>query len=236
MPDFLESLIARNQGSDVVRPRPIARFAAGTALDEIVGEVATPPAAAAPVSPAAPAGVVVEPERTAYLAQPLPRAATEPIGSDPPAALPRVVESPLPPVVQPAMARVTPPPVTPTPAAMPSAVIAPAVIPSAIVAPVSPTTTDIIHEDAPATAAIRIVAEATSAGVPVVPREAVLPEGSEAVRPQEVPPAAAPPVITITIGRIEVRPRSPAAPPPAPRRGAPLSLDSYLRRRDGGET
>ncbi|OAN38269.1 hypothetical protein A6A03_05105 [Chloroflexus islandicus] len=70
-----------------------------------------------------------------------------------------------------------------------------------------------------------------SAPAPVMPREPVAPPPREPAAPPH------PPRITVTIGRVEVRAVPPPPPssrprpqPPAPR----LSLDEYLRRREGG--
>ncbi|WP_419661811.1 uncharacterized protein Dvar_22440 [Desulfosarcina variabilis str. Montpellier] len=54
--------------------------------------------------------------------------------------------------------------------------------------------------------------------------------------PQPRPPAPEPePVINVTIGRVEVRAMAQAASKrPQPRRPAPMSLDDYLERRNGG--
>lgn len=69
---------------------------------------------------------------------------------------------------------------------------------------------------------------------PNVIRVAPAPQVQPAIPP---PITAGPPRINITIGRVEVRALPPNAPPPRPRSaqpGPPLSLDAYLKRRDGG--
>jgi hypothetical protein len=55
---------------------------------------------------------------------------------------------------------------------------------------------------------------------------------------EELPAASPPPTIHVTIGRIEVRAHTAAAPAkPAPRSPAPaLTLDRYLNQRSGGQT
>jgi len=62
---------------------------------------------------------------------------------------------------------------------------------------------------------------------------ATAPQSRKAEQP---PPAVEPPTIHVTIGRIEVRATSPAAAAKhSPRSTSTLSLDEYLRSRDGGQ-
>lgn len=67
---------------------------------------------------------------------------------------------------------------------------------------------------------------------------ALAPSVLQAAHAAATPRAAAavpPPVIEVTIGRVEVRANTPAqAPQPARARQQPTSLDEYLARRDGG--
>lgn len=68
-----------------------------------------------------------------------------------------------------------------------------------------------------------------STPTPVRPREPVASPPREPVAPPH------PPRITVTIGRVEVRAIPPPPPRPSPQSPAPkLSLDEYLRRREGG--
>jgi hypothetical protein len=61
-------------------------------------------------------------------------------------------------------------------------------------------------------------------------------ETSTVHKMEQAPPAAEPPTIHVTIGRIEVRATTPAVPAKqAPRSSSALSLDEYLRSREGGK-
>lgn len=102
---------------------------------------------------------------------------------------------------------------------------------------------------APPADPVRVTAERAAPavvqpGIPMRPATAML-----ITRPQEAPPAALSseqnrpaaqqqaPVIRVNIGRIEVRAVTPAPPAPHPaslRPGPTLSLDDYLKQRDGG--
>jgi hypothetical protein len=57
-------------------------------------------------------------------------------------------------------------------------------------------------------------------------------------RPAQSRDVTLPPVVNVTIGRVEVRqPPAPPAPPPARSSGPrPLSLDEYLERRNSGSS
>jgi len=76
---------------------------------------------------------------------------------------------------------------------------------------------------------------------PIVPRfitaTPVAPEPVRERRADGTPPPPAAPVVHVTIGRVDVRARFVPPPPPAASRPAPsapgLSLDEYLRRRNG---
>ncbi|WP_199746994.1 hypothetical protein, partial [Corallococcus sp. AB049A] len=72
-----------------------------------------------------------------------------------------------------------------------------------------------------------------AARVPSFPVQAERGGSAHGVQALESAPA---PVVQVTIGRIEVRAVTPPAPArPAPARTSPsLSLDEYLRRRNGG--
>lgn len=75
---------------------------------------------------------------------------------------------------------------------------------------------------------------------PQAPRSTVLPRIAEprVIPPPREDPRSAPPAIHVTIGRVEVRATAPAAPPvpqkSKPSRAPKLSLDDYLRQRNGG--
>ena len=78
---------------------------------------------------------------------------------------------------------------------------------------------------------------AAPAPIVVTPQVAAVPEITRPEVARE-PIAPSPPIVRVTIGRVEVRARMPAAPPapaPAPRRREPtLSLTDYLKQRDEG--
>jgi hypothetical protein len=74
--------------------------------------------------------------------------------------------------------------------------------------------------------------------MPVTIKPAVSQEKMQIAKPAEPTEPTEPPVIKVTIGRIEVRAVTPPAPIPQQRVKQPspvLSLDEYLRLRNGGE-
>lgn len=80
-----------------------------------------------------------------------------------------------------------------------------------------------------------------TARAPLVPSRLRLAEAAPPVRPRgpEQAVAAVEAPVSVTIGRVEIRATIRAPQPPAPVRPAAaaadaLSLDAYLRRRDGG--
>ncbi len=100
----------------------------------------------------------------------------------------------------------------------------PALPPAPVVSFQPDSTLDTLHEPV----APDILSPSTPA--PVRPREPAAPPREPAAPPH-------PPRITVTIGRVEVRAVPPPSPPARPRPPSPapkLSLDEYLRRREGG--
>lgn len=93
-----------------------------------------------------------------------------------------------------------------------------------------------------AVARSRSLASALESEAPARSRPVANGPGETAVRQPAMAQAdganAAPPIVQVTIGRIEVRAVTPSAPPapraPARPQGPALSLDEYLRRRNGG--
>ncbi len=247
MSDFLTNLLNRSLGaSAALRPRLPGRFEAqGSPANAVPGEPLAPPANAAPVSRApateAPNAHTSEPHHTAapehvqkLLVPPDPTRPREAAASKAPPAPegPRAHAQPTPEIVARVERMLEQPGAEPRPRdKAPAQLAQEGGERETVTAP-----PDAPGESRAVQPAREAVAPAPPIPTPIAPQVRVAQPPAEP-RLAEAAPASAAPRISVTIGRIDVRAVAPPLPAARSRLARPapaLSLDDYLKRREGG--